>query len=86
MAIFVQVCIPQIDVESLKLTIEGGGAFRAHCVGDVATESIRDVIAFPKTQKASCLLTDASSLMSDAQLRELHIRVRLPQSEPPKHG
>ncbi len=39
-------------------------------------ESIRDVIAFPKTQKASCLLTQAPSPVDNAQLRELHIRVR----------
>ena len=38
--------------------------------------SIRDVIAFPKTQKASCLLTDAPSSVSGRQLRELGIRVR----------
>ncbi len=38
--------------------------------------SIRDVIAFPKTQTASCLLTAAPSKASPAQLRELHIRVR----------
>jgi aspartyl-tRNA synthetase len=36
-------------------------------------ESIRDVIAFPKTQKAVCLLTDAPSLVSEKQLRELHV-------------
>lgn len=39
-------------------------------------ESIRDVIAFPKTQSASCPLTDAPGLASDAQLRELGIRLR----------
>jgi aspartyl-tRNA synthetase len=39
-------------------------------------ESIRDVIAFPKTQKATCLLTDAPSRVSARQLRELGIRVR----------
>jgi aspartyl-tRNA synthetase len=39
-------------------------------------ESIRDVMAFPKTQSASCLLTQAPSQVSDAQLRELHIKLR----------
>ena len=43
------------------------------------TESIRDVIAFPKTQTAACLLTDAPTPVSEAQLRELSIRVRTPQ-------
>ncbi|MCH2190263.1 MAG: aspartate--tRNA ligase [Gammaproteobacteria bacterium] len=38
-------------------------------------ESIRDVIAFPKTQKASCLLTDAPSDVDKTQLRDLHIRL-----------
>ncbi|MBA1437857.1 MAG: aspartate--tRNA ligase [Epsilonproteobacteria bacterium] len=38
--------------------------------------SIRDVIAFPKTQKASCVLTDAPSPVDNTQLRELHIRLR----------
>ena len=39
-------------------------------------ESIRDVIAFPKTQRAQCLLTKAPSPVAEKQLRELHIRLR----------
>ncbi|MGA0881387.1 MAG: aspartate--tRNA ligase [Burkholderiaceae bacterium] len=39
-------------------------------------ESIRDVIAFPKTQRAQCLLTQAPSPADEKQLRELHIRLR----------
>ncbi len=41
-------------------------------------ESIRDVIAFPKTQRAQCLLTHAPSSVDEKQLRELHIRLRNP--------
>ncbi|KGM56595.1 aspartyl-tRNA synthetase [Lysobacter arseniciresistens ZS79] len=40
------------------------------------TESIRDVIAFPKTTGAQCLMTDAPSPIADAQLAEVHIAVR----------
>jgi aspartyl-tRNA synthetase len=40
------------------------------------TDSIRDVIAFPKTQRASCLMTDAPSEVETSQLDELHIRVK----------
>ena len=42
-------------------------------------ESIRDVIAFPKTQRAQCLLTHAPSPVDEKQLKELHIRLRNPQ-------
>jgi aspartyl-tRNA synthetase len=41
-------------------------------------DSIREVIAFPKTQTAADLLTDAPTEVSEAQLRELHVRVRVP--------
>ena len=40
------------------------------------TDSIRDVIAFPKTQKAQCLLTSAPDVVSEEQLKELALRIR----------
>jgi aspartyl-tRNA synthetase len=43
-------------------------------------ESLRDVIAFPKTQRAQCLLTDAPGVVDERQLRELHIRLRNAQT------
>jgi aspartyl-tRNA synthetase len=40
------------------------------------TSSIRDVIAFPKTQRAQCLLTEAPNKVANDQLRDLHLRIR----------
>ena len=67
-----------LDALKLGCPPHGGIAFGfdrlvMHLAG---TDNIRDVVAFPKTQSASCLLTNAPSPVDEHQLRELHLRTR----------
>jgi aspartyl-tRNA synthetase len=50
------------------------------------SSSIRDVIAFPKTQSAHCVMTDAPGDVNATQLRDLHIRLRQPRDEGAAEG
>jgi aspartyl-tRNA synthetase len=69
-----------LDALSYGAPPHGGIAFGLDRLAMIllGTDAIRDVIPFPKTQKGTCLMTEAPTSVSNEELRDLHIRVHMP--------
>ncbi|QAR33266.1 aspartate--tRNA ligase [Geovibrio thiophilus] len=72
-----------IDALKYGTPPHGGIAFGVDRIATILTKStsIRDVIAFPKTQKATCLMSDAPSFIDDKQLKELYMKFEIAENK-----